>query len=73
VPEAHFQFIYQTDGEQVSVRVYPTREGGPSALAGTLSLPKRDWWELAEILMSAWPARVDFVRLEPTVAEVSHG
>jgi hypothetical protein len=70
---AHFQFLYEVQGEQVSVRAYVGPEGGPNTQAGTMLMAKRDWWELAEILMSAWPKRVDFVRLEPAKAEVANG
>jgi hypothetical protein len=70
---AHFQFVYQAEGEQVSARAYVGKEGEPNRQVGTLTMTQREWWELAEILMSAWPQRVDFVRLEPAKLEVAHG
>jgi hypothetical protein len=72
-----FQFVYQVRDEVAVVRVYAHQDGtGP--LIGSLTMPRRQWWELAQLLgagTSATPAgpRADFVRLESPKAEAANG
>lgn len=75
-----FQFIYRVEGEQTHVRLFIHEEGKPDVPSGTLTMTKRQWWDLAGVLGAGAPAftngpRVDFVRIElpVVVPEVANG
>ena len=72
----HFQFTYRVrPDETVTVGVHTFKGGQPPGFfSGTLVLAKREWWDFAEIMQSAYPKRVEFIRLEgPAAVEAKAG